>query len=413
MTPAAGPEGPPRSALSVVLLEGVHASAVEYLHAHGFPRVERLTGALDRAALHSAVRSAHLLGVRSRTRVDAAALAAAPELLALGAFCIGTSQLDLEAAAARGVPVFNAPHSNTRSVAELVLGYTILLLRDVHRKSVAAHAGRWLKGSTGSHEVRGKTLGIVGYGHIGSQVSVLAEGLGMRVLYYDVEVKLPLGNAQPTRALDELLPQCDVVTLHVPDTPLTRGMVGRREIALLRPGAKLVNTSRGTVVDLEALADALRAGHVGGAAVDVFPEEPATNDEPFRTPLQGLDNVLLSPHVAGSTVEAQEKIGVEVARKLAHYATRGATAGAVNFPQLALGEVRTACRVLHVHRNVPGVVRAINDILADAGLNVAGQVLDTHGEVGYVAVDVEGDPPPDLLERVRAVPATVRARVVT
>ena len=369
-------------------------------------------GALDGAQLRHAIAGAHLVGIRSRTRIDADVLAAAPELMAVGCFCIGTNQVDLPRAAQLGVPVFNAPHSNTRSVAELVIALIVVLVRDITRKSAAAHAGRWLKTTGSAREIRGRTLGIVGYGHIGSQVSVMAEALGMTVLYHDVEAKLPLGNARPVASLDELLARSDVVTCHVPATPLTRDLMSREKLALMKPGAHLVNTSRGTVVDVDALADALKEGRLAGAAVDVYPSEPAGYDEPFDCPLRGLANVVLTPHVAGSTVEAQENIGVEVARKLAAYATSGDTASAVNFPRLVLAKPTTGCRVLHVHRNVPGVVREINDLVADANLNVAGQQLQTMGEIGYVALDVEGSASPALLDAMRAVKATIRARVV-
>ena len=399
--------------LRVLLLEGVHPSAEAYLRDQGVADVTRIDRALDGDELRAALAGVDLLGIRSRTRIDAATLDAAPDLLALGCFCIGTSQVDLHHAASMGLPVFNAPHSNTRSVAELVIAFVVFLIRDAYRKSIAAHAGRWLKTTGTAHEVRGKTLGIVGYGHIGTQVSVLAESMGMTVLYHDIETRLPLGNARPVQTLDELLARADIVTLHVPETPLTRNLIDAARIAQMKPGGLLVNTSRGTVVDLEALAEALREGRLAGAAVDVFPKEPAGYDAAFESPLRGLPNVILTPHIAGATLEAQENIGVEVARKLAACADHGNTSGAVNFPQLALAPVTaTPCRILHVHRNVPGVVRKINDLVADENLNIAGQHLMTLGEVGYVALDVEGTVSPNLLEAIRRVPGTVRARVV-
>ena len=401
-----------RQRTRIVLLEGIHPSAVEYLRGRGFTNVTSTNGALDAAQLRAAVSGAHLVGIRSRTRIDAEVIAAAPGLLALGCFCIGTNQVDLRAAATAGVPVFNAPHSNTRSVAELVIGFAVMLIRDVHRKSLAAHAGRWMKATGQAHELRGKTLGIVGYGHIGSQVSVLAESLGMSVIYHDIEVKLPLGNARPQPTLTDVLRQADIVTLHVPDTALTRGLVTAERLGEMRPGALLVNTSRGSVVDLHSLAARLVSGELGGAAIDVFPVEPAGNDAQFESPLRGIDNVILSPHVAGSTLEAQENIGAEVARKLANYVLRGATPGAVNFPVLALQELAAGFRILHVHRNVPGVVRRLNDLVADAGLNVAGQSLQTQGDIGYVAIDVEGEPTPALAAAIAAAPDTIRARIV-
>jgi len=396
-----------------VLLEGVHASAVRHFRDAGFADVVENKGALDGAALREAIAGARLLGIRSRTKIDEAALAAAPDLLALGCFCIGTNQVDLKRAAAIGVPVFNAPHSNTRSVAELVIAQTINLVRDVFRKSVAAHAGRWLKATGAAREIRGKTLGIVGYGHIGSQVSVMAEALGMTVVYHDIATKLPLGNARALPSLDDVLAAADVVTFHVPATPLTKNLMSREKIALLKKGAYLINTSRGTVVDLDALAEALRSGAVGGAAIDVYPVEPVAENEAFACPLRGIPNAVLTPHVAGATIEAQENIGVEVARKLAAFATTGDTATAVNFPQLRLDlPAAGAFRILHVHRNVPGVVREINDLVADQNLNVAGQQLQTMGEIGYVALDVEGAPSPALHDAVRGVKATIRARIV-
>jgi len=400
------------SGFRAALVEGIHPSAERYLREHGYAEVVSLPASAAEREVREAIRGAHLVGIRSRTPFDAKRFGECAELLALGCFCIGTDRVDLAAGAARGVPVFNAPHSNTRSVAELVIGLAIMLLRDVARKNALVHAGRWPKSATGSREARGKTIGIVGYGHIGSQVSILAEALGMRVLYFDVEVKLPLGNAQPCRSLDELLAGSDLVTLHVPETPLTRGMIGAPQLARMRPGAALVNTSRGSVVDLDALAAAVRDGRLSGAAVDVFPEEPESNEARFESPLRALDNVILTPHVAGSTGEAQEKIGVEVAQKLHHHASRGSTMGAVNFPELNLAEHEGAIRVLHVHRNVPGVLRQINRIVADAGLNVVGQHLQTLHETGYVVLDVEGPRPPDLAGPLRAVPGTIRARVL-
>lgn len=395
-----------------VLLESVHESAVARLRDAGFPLVQRVKGALKGKALRDALARAHLVGIRSRTPIDAEALAAAPDLLAVGCFCIGTNQVDLKSAASLGVPVFNAPHSNTRSVAELVIALAILLVRDVHRKSAAAHAGRWLKTTGDSREIRGKTLGIVGYGHIGSQVSVMAEALGMTVLYHDIAERLSLGNAQPVPTLDDLLAKADVVTCNVPATRLTKNLLSREKIALLKPGAYVINTSRGTVVDLDALADALRTGAVGGAAIDVHPVEPGTNDEPFESPLRGIPNVVLTPHVAGSTREAQKNIGVEVAEKLAAYAATGSTETAVNFPQISLAPPMAACRILHVHRNVPGVVRQIDELVAGEGLDIVGRRLQTRGELGYLALDVEGGATQRLLDGVRRVRGTIRARIV-
>ncbi len=398
--------------MKIALVEGIHPSAVAYLRDHGFSDLVSLPADAPEAEVRAALRGAQLAGIRSRTRLDAELFQEADGLLAVGCFCIGTDQVDLPAAAARGIPVFNAPHSNTRSVAELVIGFVIMLLRDAYRKSVQAHAGRWAKTAAGSREVRGKTLGIVGYGHIGSQLSVLAESMGMRVIYHDIQVKLPLGNAEPVRSLDALLERADIVTLHVPQTPATRGLLGAPELARMRRGAALINTSRGTVVDLEALAAALREGRLSGAAIDVFPEEPSSNGAPFESPLRGAESAILTPHIAGSTQEAQEKIGVEVARKLSHYATRGATVGSVNFPELHLAEHAGALRILHIHRNVPGVLRQINRIVAEAGHNIVGQHLQTLHDVGYVVLDVEDGGTAPILPALQAIPGTIRARLL-
>jgi len=402
----------PRERIRFLLLEGIHESAVETLYRAGYPNVERVTHALTGDELKGALSGVHFVGIRSRTQFDAASLAAADKLVALGCFCIGTNQVALSDAAGKGVPVFNAPHSNTRSVAELVVGLCIMLLRGTFPKSAEVHAGRWPKSARGSHEARGKTLGIVGYGHIGSQVSVLAEAMGMRVIYHDIVDTLPLGNAQPRSTLHDVLREADIVTLHVPQTPLTEGMIGKEELAAMKPGACLVQTSRGVVVDVEALAAALRSGHLSGAAVDVFPAEPKSNDAPLETALRGLPNVILTPHVAGSTEEAQEKIGIEVANKFVQYSERGATVGAVNFPELTLAEHEGAHRILHIHRNVPGVLRKINDAIADEGINLLSQYLQTKGEVGYVVLDIGRDAGDALRERIERIEGTIRTRIL-
>jgi D-3-phosphoglycerate dehydrogenase len=340
-------------------------------------------------------------------------LEAADRLVAVGCFCIGTNQVDLKAARERGVVVFNAPFSNTRSVAELVMGEVITLLRGVFPKSVAAHAGIWSKTADGYHEVRGRTLGIVGYGSIGSQLSVLAEAFGMRVLFHDTQAKLPHGNASRCTSLDELLMWSDIVTMHVPETPATMGMIGADQFAKMRPGAIFINNARGTVVDLYALADALKSGHLAGAAVDVFPEEPARNGDPFETPLQGIENVILTPHIGGSTEEAQARIGEEVAGKLVDYSDTGATMGAVNFPQVALPIQATGVRFMHVHHNVPGILNGINNVFAKRGVNIAGQYLQTDGDVGYVVVDAGATRDSQaILQELRELPGTMRARLL-
>jgi D-3-phosphoglycerate dehydrogenase len=354
----------------------------------------------------------YFLGIRSRTHLTEAVFAAAPRLVAVGAFCIGTNQIDLDAAAARGVPVFNAPFSNTRSVAELVLAEAILLLRGVPEKNALAHRGEWAKSVGDAREVRGKTLGIVGYGNIGSQLSVLAEGLGMEVRYYDVAAKLPLGNARPEPELTALLAASDIVSLHVPETAQTRWMMGEDALRAMKPGAVLINASRGTVVDLEALATVLDEGHLAGAALDVFPEEPRSNADPFTSPLQRFDNVILTPHIGGSTVEAQENIGVEVAEKLIRYSDNGSTLSSVNFPEVALPPHPGKHRLLHVHANQPGVLSAINRVFAETGTNVSAQFLQTRGDLGYVVMDVDTESSDAALAALQAVPGTIRTRLL-
>lgn len=404
----------PKDRIRILLLEGVSDSAVELLGAAGYASVTRVPKALDGAALAEALAGVHILGIRSRTQLDAAALAAADRLFAVGCFCIGTNQVDLDAARARAIPVFNAPFSNTRSVAELVLGEVVMLLRGVFPRSVSAHAGGWDKSAEGSYEVRGRTLGLIGYGNIGSQLSVLAEAFGMRVIYFDHTGKLPHGNAQPCATLAELLAEADVVSLHVPETPETIGMIGAAEIAAMKPGAILINNARGLVVDLHAMAAALRSGHLLGGAIDVFPEEPARSGEPFRSPLQGIPNVILTPHIGGSTVEAQSRIGQEVSRKLIDYSDGGATAGAVNFPQVQLPARPTGTRWTHVHRDAPGVLSRINAAFARRGLNIAAQHYQTQAELGYIVVDSEGARAEarSILEELRDLPGTLRARLI-
>lgn len=404
--------------LRALLLEGVNDSAADLLAAAGFA-VTRVPGAMDSAGLARALADGvNILGIRSRSQLDAAALAnAGHALLSVGCFSVGTDQVDLAAAKTRGVPVFNAPFSNTRSVAELVVGEIVTLMRQVLPRSAAAHRGEWMKSAVGSHEVRGKTLGIIGYGNIGTQLSTLAEAMGMRVLYHDRTDKLRHGNTEPAGSLAALLAISDVISLHVPDTPETAGMMGTAEMAAMKRGAYLINNSRGSVVDLEALAAAVRSGHLAGAAVDVFPKEPASNKEAFTTPLQGLENVILTPHVGGSTEEAQERIGEEVAKKLIDHAFSAATMGAVNFPHVQPSPPRAgALRFAHVHRNVPGVLGGVNAALSGAGLNVVAQHLQTDGDIGYVVVDAEPGPggltQSNVLAELVAVPGTVRARLI-
>ena len=369
--------------------------------------------ALDGPALTDALHGAHILGIRSRSQLTEAVLGAANRLMVVGCFSVGTNQVDLDAARMRGIPVFNAPFSNTRSVAELVIGEIVMLLRRITPRSAAAHAGQWDKSAADSFEVRGKTLGIVGYGSIGSQLSNIAEAMGMRVIYFDVIDKLRHGNTEPVATLAELLALSDVVSLHVPETPETAGMIGAAQIAAMKPGAYLINNSRGTVVDLDALRGALVSRHLLGAAVDVFPVEPAGAAEPFVTPLQGLPNVILTPHIGGSTGEAQERIGAEVAHKLIDYSDAGSTLGAVNFPQVQLPGRAQATRYIHIHHNRPGMLGRINTIFSSRGINIAGQYLQTDGELGYVVVETQSDAGCDeCLAEMRGLDGTVRARLI-
>ena len=402
----------PKNRIRFVLLEGIHPTAEPTLRDAGYTNVETLPGSLTGTDLKAALADAHFVGIRSRTRLTAEVLEDARLLVAVGCFCIGTNQVDLEAAELRGIPVFNAPFSNTRSVAELVLAQIVFLMRGIPAKNAAAHRGEWLKSASSSYETRGKTLGIVGYGHIGSQLGVLAESLGMRVLYYDIENKLPLGNAAARPGLDALLSEADVVSLHVPETPQTRLMFGQAQIAAMRPGAHLINASRGTVVDIDALTAALESGHLAGAAVDVFPTEPKTNDDEFESPLRRFDNVILTPHIGGSTQEAQENIAVDVAAKLIKYSDNGSTASAVNFPDVSIPDQYDKRRILHVHRNVPGVLEQINHAFSESGVNIAAQYLQTSPRVGYVVMDVELEDAAPLVDKLRAIPGTIRARLL-
>ncbi|RUO69870.1 phosphoglycerate dehydrogenase [Pseudidiomarina sediminum] len=402
--------------IKILLLEGVHDSAVEVLKQQGYHSIEYVKTSLDEDELCERIKDVHFLGIRSRTHLTEKVFAAAEKLIGVGCFCIGTNQVDLKAARQHGVVVFNAPFSNTRSVAELVLAEIIMLLRRVPERNAAAHRGAWDKSAAGSYEARGKVLGIIGYGHIGSQLSILAEQLGMQVRFYDIETKLPLGNAHAVGSLDQLLAQADVVTLHVPETAQTQWMIGPEQIAAMKPGALLINASRGTVVDIDALAEGLRSGHLAGAAIDVFPVEPSSNNDEFISPLREFDNCLLTPHVGGSTQEAQENIGVEVAGKLAHYSDNGSTLSAVNFPEVSLPAHGGARRLLHIHHNKPGILTKINQILAEQDINVSGQYLQTDADIGYVVIDIQtpkgSSIADDLLATLRAIDGTVRARVL-
>ena len=401
-----------RNKLKVVLLEGIHPSAVEAFTADGYTQIETHPKALEGQALIDAIADAHFVGLRSRTQLTAEVLEQAQKLVAVGAFCIGTNQIALDAAAKRGVPVFNAPFSNTRSVAELVLAEIIMLMRGIPQKNALLHRGGWMKSAANSFEVRGKTLGIIGYGHIGTQLGLLAETLGMRVVFYDIETKLPLGNARQLSTLDELLAEADVVSLHVPETPDTKNMMGAEQIARMKKGSFLINASRGTVVDIDALAAALESKHILGAAIDVFPVEPKGNEGDFQSPLIRFENVLLTPHIGGSTGEAQESIGREVASKLIRYSNNGSTLSAVNFPEVSLPAHPGLCRILHIHRNVPGMLTRINERLSNAGINIASQYLQTNQHVGYVVVDVENEGSAEALHEVSDLEGKIRARVL-
>ena len=397
-----------------LLLEGVNDSAVELFVGSDFSNIERLPKALDADGLLQAIKGVDLLGIRSRTQLTHEALAGADRLVAVGCFSVGTNQVDLDAARQRGIPVFNAPFSNTRSVAELVIGEIVMLLRRIFPRSSAAHKGGWDKSATDSHEVRGRTLGIVGYGNIGSQLSTLAEGMGMKVIYYDHTDRLRHGNTEPVESLQSLLAQSDIVSLHVPETPATHGMIGETELRSMKRGAYLINNSRGTVVDLDALSRALREGYLAGAALDVFPLEPSSDSERFQSPLQGLENVILTPHIGGSTEQAQDRIGTEVARKMIDYFDSGSTMGAVNFPQVQLQARSLGARFSHVHRNAPGMLRRLNEVFLQRDINIFAQYLETDKEVGYVVLDADlaGQASCEILDEIRALDGTIRARLI-
>ena len=401
-----------KSKIKFLLLEGVHPSALDALRAAGYTQIESIAGALPEDELKQKIADVHFVGIRSRTQLTADVFAHAPKLVAVGCFCIGTNQVDLNAARERGIAVFNAPYSNTRSVAELVLAEAILLLRGIPEKNAVAHRGGWLKSADNAYEIRGKTLGIVGYGSIGTQLSVLAEAMGMHVAFYDVTSKLPLGNAHQVASLHDLLGQSDIVSLHVPELPSTQWMIGAAEIAAMKPGGILINAARGTVVEIEPLAQALRDKKLLGAAIDVFPVEPRTNKDEFISPLRGLDNVILTPHIGGSTMEAQANIGFEVAVKLIKYSDNGTSTSSVNFPEVALPAHTGKHRLLHIHRNVPGVLSEINRILADNHINIAAQYLQTNEAVGYVVIDMDAASSDLALEKLAQVNGTIRSRVL-
>jgi len=398
--------------IKILLLEGVHQSAVETLKRNGYSNIDYVKTSLPEDELKERIKDVHFVGLRSRTHINEAVLESAEKLVAIGCFCIGTNQVDLSAARERGIAVFNAPFSNTRSVAELVLGEILLLLRGIPERNAAAHRGGWLKTATGSFEARGKTLGIIGYGHIGTQLGIMAENIGMNVEYYDIEDKLSLGNATQVHNLTQLLQRADIISLHVPETPQTKNLIGTAELAVMKQGSILINASRGTVVDIDALAEALSEKKLSGAAIDVFPVEPKSNEEEFVSPLREFDNVILTPHIGGSTQEAQENIGIEVAGKLAKYSDNGSTITAVNFPEVSLPELANRSRLLHVHHNRPGVLTQINQAFAQHGINIAAQYLQTDESIGYVVIDVDTDQSEVALKELSAVEGTIRARIL-
>ena len=402
----------PKEKINILFLENISDVAVKYFNAAGYVNVKKLNGALSEDQLIKEIKNVHLVGIRSKTQLTAKVLAAAEKLQAIGCFCIGVNQVDLKAATKQGVAVFNAPYSNTRSVAELVIGASIILIRKVLDKNKAAHEGIWLKDAAGSYELRGKTLGIIGYGNIGSQLSVLAEGLGMKVMYYDTETKLPLGNAINIKTLKELVSKADIVSLHVPELASTKNLINKNLLKSFKQGSILINYARGEVVDIDALAKSLSDGHLGGAAIDVFPWEPEKNGDKFTSPLQGLSNVLLSPHIGGSTQEAQHNIGDDVSAKLFNYLEKGISYGSHTIPALSLPPQEGTHRILHIHNNVPGVLSEINTTLSKNKINILGQYLKTNDAIGYVVLDVDKGLSKNAMELLKKVKATIKVRIL-
>lgn len=400
-----------KSKIRVLLLEGIHENAVNYFRENGYSNIDYFKEALPEPELEEKIRHSHIVGIRSRTDLNKIIISKAPRLITIGCFSIGTNQVDVLHAKMLGIPVFNAPFSNTRSVAELVIAECIMLMRGIPEKNMLAHKGIWLKSASNSTEVRGKTLGIIGYGHIGSQVSILAESMGMNIVYYDIEKKLSLGNAKPL-PLADLLKVSDTVTIHVPSTDLTRGMISYEQLAVMKKGACLINASRGDVMDYKAAAESLRSRHLAGLAADVFPKEPASADEPFINELQEFNNTILTPHIGGSTLEAQANIGLEVAEKLVKYSDTGSTIGAVNFVEISLQPNDSKQRFLHIHQNVPGVMREINNIFSSRGINISAQYLQTDAEIGYVIIETESDLDASLVRELKSVPHTIRIRIL-
>ncbi len=402
----------PKERINILFLENISEKAVEQFRKNGYTNVKRLGGALSEEELIREIKDVHLLGIRSKSHISAKVLAAATKLQAIGCFCIGVNQVDLKAATEAGIVVFNAPYSNTRSVAELVIGASIMLIRRIPDKNKAAHEGIWMKEAKGSYELRGKTLGIIGYGNIGSQLSVLAEGLGMKVIFYDTETKLPLGNASSARNLKELMSTSDIISLHVPETEQTRNLINKANLKFCKKGAILINYARGEVVELKALAASLKEGLIGGAAIDVYPWEPEKNGDRFETPLQGLSNVILTPHIGGSTEEAQQNIGEDVSIKLFQYLERGITNGSHTIPAIGLPPVENAHRILHIHHNVPGVLSAINTALSKNNINIVGQYLKTNDAIGYVVLDIDKKLSNQALALLKKVKATIKVRLL-
>lgn len=400
----------PKEKIKILFLENVSDRAVEKFKENGYPNVTKLAKALGEEELIDAIKDVHIIGIRSKTQITDKVIAAANKLQAIGCFCIGTNQVDMKSSTQNGIAVFNAPYSNTRSVAELVIGSSIMLIRRIFDKNKAAHEGEWDKSSDGCHELRGKTLGIVGYGNIGSQLSVLAEAMGMKVFFYDTEIKLPLGNAQALKTLKELLGKSDIVSLHVPGLPSTRNLINKGNIHDLKKGAILINDARGQVVEIDALADALKSGHLSGAAIDVFPLEPKKNGDKFVSPLQGLPNVLLTPHIGGSTEEAQENIGIDVSNKLFKYLETGNTDGSLTVPAIGLPPHPTGHRILHIHQNIPGVMSAINTELSNHGINIVAQFLKTNDEIGYAVLDVDKKLSEQALQLLKHIKGTIKVR---
>ncbi len=401
-----------KSKIKVLLLEGVHENAVKYFNENGYTNVECLKEALAGKELEERLHTTHIIGIRSRTELRQLMLSKAPKLFAVGCFSIGTNQVDIQVAKMQGIPVFNAPFSNTRSVAEMVIAECIMLMRGIPERNALAHNGIWMKSLNNSVEVRGKILGIIGYGHIGSQVSILAEAMGMNIYYYDIEKKLSLGNAKPVPSLSDLLKIADTVTIHVPSTDLSRNMISDEQIALMKKGACLINSSRGDIVDYRAVAEALKSKHLSGVAADVFPEEPASNNEPFVNDLQEYNNVILTPHIGGSTVEAQANIGLEVAEKLVKYSDTGSTIGAVNFVEISLQPNNTSQRFLHIHRNVPGVLKELNNFFASRCINISAEYLQTDPDIGYVIMETESEFDATVLNDLKKIPHTIKARIL-